>query len=296
MPSNKLKSDVLDVLDKKNNIEKKIILDFSKLPKNISISTMTITCKLGTNVNLEYVSKYVDLDMDGIRSIKFGNKPECTRLLVEKKKKKKKTKKKNSFFNQSTLEIKPSDNKAINVKLFKNGAVQMTGCKSIHNAYQVLDILLSQLKIEKAILVDNKIVDQKYVDDITNLKISDFKVVMINSNFSVNYSINREVLYKILIEEGTVCTYEPCIHACVNIKFNCEEDGKKISIFVFQSGAIIITGANNTNHIISAYEYITEKLKTNHSKIIKKKLDALLKNNKILNNYLKSNSLKFKIN
>ena len=272
---------------------KKIILDFEKIPKNILISTMTITCTLGTNIDLENVAKYVDLDMNGIRSIRYGSKPECIRILVEKKKKAKKGKKKNSFFNQATLEIKPSDNKAINVKLFKNGSVQMTGCKSIKNAYEILTILMNQLKIEKAVLVDGEITEKKYITSFESLKISNFKVVMINSNFTVNYSIDREALYNILTKEGTSCIYEPCIHACVNIKFNCDKDNKKISIFVFQSGAIIITGANNTNHIISAYEYINEKLKTNYKNIVKKKLDTLLKNNKTLNNYLKSNSLKF---
>ena len=69
-----------------------------------------------------------------------------------------------------------------------------------------------------------------------------------------------------------------------------DNDKKKISIFVFQSGAIIITGANNVNHIMSAYEYITEKLKKNYNKIVKKKLDTLLKNNKTLSNYLKTNT------
>ncbi len=78
-------------------IEKKIILDFEKLPKEISISTMTITCKLNVNIDLENVSQYIDLSMDGIRSIRFGNKPECTRILVEKKKKKKKRKIKTVF-------------------------------------------------------------------------------------------------------------------------------------------------------------------------------------------------------
>lgn len=271
----------------------KIMLDFNKLPKNILISTMTITCKLGTKINLENVAKYVDLNMDGIRSIRYSDDPDCTRILVEKKKKTKKGKIKKSFFNQATLEIKPTENKAINVKLFKNGSVQMTGCKSIKNAYEILSIIINQLKIEKAVLIDGVITDKKFITDLDNLKISEFNIVMINSNFTVNYSIDREALYKILIAEGTTCTYEPCIHACVNIKHHCKIDNKKISIFVFQSGAIIITGANNTDHIISAYEYINEKLKVNYKNIVKKKLETLLKNNNILNNYLKSNSLTF---
>lgn len=290
MPNNMSKNDITNVL--KQDHTNKIMGNFNKLPKDILISTMTITCKLGTNINLENVAKYVDLSMAGIRSIRYGCKPEYTRILVEKKKKTKKVKKKKSFFNQATLEIKPSNNNAINVKLFKNGSVQMTGCKSIKNAYEILTILINQLKIEKATLTDGVITEKKYVYDHKILKVSDFKIVMINSNFKVDYKIDREVLYNILKKDGITCTYEPCIHACVNIKFNYFDDNKIISIFVFQSGAIIITGANNTKHIISAYEYINKKLKDNYDQIVKKKVDIARKNNQILNNYLKSNFLK----
>lgn len=280
-----------------NGVNKEDILNFDKLPGEVKISTMTITCKLGTNINLENVAKYIDLNMNGILSIRCGHKLECSRTLVElkksKNKNKNKNKKKNNFYNQATMLIRHSDNKEINVKLFKNGSVQMTGCKSIENAKEVVGILMKELLVEKAILVNGEIIEKKYVDNVDNIKISDFKVVMINSNFKVNYSIDRETLYKILINEDIICTYEPCIHACVNIKFNCKFDGKVISIFVFQSGAIIITGANNVIHIISAYNFIIDKLKINHDKIVKKQLGTLLKNNKYLDDYLKANSLVF---
>lgn len=282
--------------------DKKLLLDFNKLPENVSISTMTITCKLGTIINLENFAKYVDLDLEEIASIRFGKNDEVKRTLIEekpKKKKKKNTKRKKSFYNQATLQVKPLANKYINVKLFKNGSVQMTGCKSIKDTYDVLKVLLKNLKVEKAILVDGEIIEKKYVEDISKLCITDFKVVMINSNFKVNFLVNREELYKILIEEGVTCTYEPCIHACVNIKYKySDENGKNekiISIFVFQSGSIIITGANNINHIIESYNYITKKLDEKYDKIVKKKLDDILKNDKILEKYLKMNNmLKFK--
>ena len=275
---------IKEMIDHKSD-DKKIKLDFDRLPKNISISTMTITAKLGGNVNLENFSKYIDLDLDTIWSIKYGDKPECNRELVNIKKKKKKSKKK--FFNQATLKIKKT-----NVKLFKNGAVQMTGCKNIVDSYKVLDILVKQLKTEivTTVLDENKelnIIEKEFVDDIDNIKISDFKIVMINSNFKVNYSINRQNLYNLLIEQKVQCTFEPCIHACVNIKFFHPDDDKKISIFVFQSGSIIITGANNINHILAAYEYINNILKVNHKNIIQKNLDLLLKNNSRLQDYLK---------
>jgi TATA-box binding protein (TBP) (component of TFIID and TFIIIB) len=275
---------------KKNNSKTSIygdkIIDFNNLPKEVSISTMTITCKLGTTINLENVSKYIELNLNGIRSIVYGDN---IRRLIENKKKKKKDKKKNSFFNQATIEIKPEDNKAINIKLFKNGSVQMTGCKNIENVYYVLDVLLNELKIEKAVIVNGEIIDKTYVDEVDKLKISNLKIVMINSNFSVNYEINREILYKILLKKNIQCVFEPCIHACVNIKYKYDEN-KIISIFVFQSGSIIITGANKIDHIACAYKYINKILKENLSEIKKN----ISKNQKSITDYLKQHSLKFK--
>jgi TATA-box binding protein (TBP) (component of TFIID and TFIIIB) len=255
-------------------------LDFTKLPEGVTISTMTVTCKLGSIIYLENVSKYFD--------------NEKIKLTWDDKKKNKKKKKKvrTNFFNQKTVKIVPTENKHINVKIFKNGSVQMTGCKNINNSYEVINILLNELKNEKALLENGKIIEKPYTEHQDNLQISDFKIVMINSNFKVLYSIDREVLYDILLEKDILCTYEPCIHACVNIKYKYDEN-KKISIFVFQSGSIIITGANNVLHIIAAYNFIMDILNNNKDKIVKKNLEDLLNNSKKIDAYIKKNGLEF---
>ena len=104
---------------------------------------------------------------------------------------------------------------------------------------------------------------------------------MINSNFSVNYLINRECLYTILLSKNISCRYEPCIHACVNIKYEIPNDpnNKVVSVFVFQSGNIIITGARNKEQISNAYNYIINILSENYQSIVKKDLINLLDNN-----------------
>lgn len=255
------------------NIKKmdRLNLDMGLLPEGVSISTMTVTCKLGVDVNLYNFSRHVSLHMDEIRSIKYGVDPRCTRALVTKKKRKKKVNKRKHFFNQSTMEIKPLVNNVINFKLFKNGSGQMTGCKNSEDVNFVSEILVNKLKetyydgSDEVIVVQNK-------DEIC---LSDFKIVMINSNFKIPYEINREALYNLLLKDSVMCSYEPCIHACVNIKY-IHEDGKTVSIFVFQSGSIIITGANNIDHISCAHKYIMKILKKNRKKIVKKDLKKLL--------------------
>ena len=63
--------------------------------------------------------------------------------------------------------------------------------------------------------------------------------------------MNRNNLFNILIEKKIPRRYEPGIHECVNIKYNIKNgkengDDHLVSIFVFQSGNIIITGAKNS--------------------------------------------------
>ena len=90
------------------------------------------------------------------------------------------------------------------------------------------------------------------MDNTIDPKVINFKIDMINSNFFINYKINGEKLYKLLQREKMTCRYEPCMHPGVNIKYKLleNEEQKKVSIFVFQSGNIIITGAKNKNRIL----------------------------------------------
>jgi len=102
---------------------------------------------------------------------------------------------------------------------------------------------------------------------------------MINSNFKLNYKVDRKQLAVLLkknhrintkyIEIGPVdFKYKPTGgHSCVNIKHHYDEISNP-SIFVFQTGSIIITGAKNLQHIISSYIFIHKILTRYHHQII----------------------------
>ena len=55
---------------------------------------------------------------------------------------------------------------------------------------------------------------------------------------------------------------------------NAEE--KEVSIFIFQEGNIIITGARSISHILSAYNYTNNILLTHKDDIIKKEEGELI--------------------
>lgn len=194
------------------NIKK---LDVSNLPSGVSISTMCASGKLGTKLHNDNIAKYLELNSDDIITVKESDeriRTLRTRMKKKSKKKKaapKKIKKEKSFYNQVTVEVRASEGKytsldkedIINVKLFKNGSIQMSGCKKMESINIVLNKLISKLKIVKAKIEDNQMVEKPFVEEPDKLGIYNFKIDMINSNYAVNMTINREKLYDILLDK-----------------------------------------------------------------------------------------------
>ena len=256
--------------------------EINNLPKGISISTMCATCKLNTELDIDNIQLYLPLNIKDIITVKRST-TSIRSLLTQKTKNKRtkkivqpiKTKVINYFYNQITVVIRVTDGETddinneprINLKLFKNGSVQMSGCKSLKSINIVLNKLVNKLKETKAKIIDDNIVEIKFVENPNMLNISNFKIDMINSNYQVNMKIDREKLYNLLKSRNIKCSFEPCIRACVVIKYipqNFNPDEKQVSIYIFLKGNIIITGARDRDHIISAYEYINNIL-INHA-------------------------------
>lgn len=253
-------------------------LDIDKLPEKVKISTISATCSLNVGVKLNNIYKYLKLDAENIYTIKFKNKVKS--LEVQKKKKKKK----NCFQNQMTVEIRPDlvnmPNSKISLKIFKNGSIQMSGIKSVKACNTVLNKLINELSKEYGIIEDNVVKEIDFIEEkVDEITISKFKIDMINSGFELKYQVNRENLYNKLLDNKIDCKFEPSIHAGVNIKFLPEGNEKNVSIFVFESGNIIITGAKNINNIVESYEYISKFMEDNKLVIEKSKICELLRKN-----------------
>ena len=267
----------IDYLNVKEN-------EIKDLPKGVSISTMCASCKLGTKLNLDLIKQYLPLCSDDILTVKV-NKEEMRTLITNKKKKrrskKKKNKKCNPFYNQTTVVVRIyegdytdlNNEKKINVKLFRNGSIQISGLKKIEYTNRALNKLVYRLSQIKAKIIDSKIEEIKFVDDYDSLGIYDFKVYMINSNYRVNMQIDRSKLYKLLLKKKIKAQYEKCIRACVIVKYTpprSNQEEKEVSVFIFEKGNIIITGARNIFHIIDSYNYINSILLEHVDDISKK--------------------------
>jgi TATA-box binding protein (TBP) (component of TFIID and TFIIIB) len=265
-------------MDDKTLLRNKIldVLVIRKLPPDVSISTMTVCCDLDIEFRVNNIANYIDLNKDSIINISYGRNddPSTNRSLFPRKKTKKKKKGKRVFYNQVSLAImvESKKEKPINIKLFTNGSIQMTGCKSVENVIDVLDKIFNELKVVKAIidLKQMKMIDKPFINDHTKLYlnyIDNIVIGMINSNFKYPNKIDRLKLYNQLNIDNITSKYDPSNHACVNIKYHCID--KTISIFVFEKGPIVITGAKNCAHIFSGYTFINRYLLTNHFKIAK---------------------------
>ena len=260
-------------------------LELRKLPEDVTISTMTFVCKIDTKFLCGNIARYIDLKYDAILSVTHGKDGDMrtNRSIIAKKTSNgKKKKKKNTFYNQVSMyvDVKAKRKKPVNIKLFSNGAIQMTGCKTIDNAMETLSKVLPELKKVKATIdyKNFKVVEKPFASNLDNLElknIKNVKIAMINSNFKIPFKVDRGKLYNLLLAENYECLYDPVKHACVNIKY--DHPDKTISVFVFEKGSIIITGARNCSQILDAYNFINRYLLRNHKHIVKN--DALTNSN-----------------
>jgi TATA-box binding protein (TBP) (component of TFIID and TFIIIB) len=287
------------------------LFHMEEIPANVSISTMSLACYLGTLFKTDNIYKYMILESNYIVAVKSSKGMRC----IEEYKGKFKSTKKNSgknFFNQNTIIIHIIEDRFLNIKLFKNGSIQMTGCKFLSDVNIAINKLIFKLKEKLIVKIDNIMNEITFVDDPNSLYMSKFKIDLINSNFGVTYLINKENLFNILSSKNILCRLSSQ-HSCVNIKYKVKTKTKPkpkpktktktkidtintiesintsesidstlieiesyVSIFVFQTGNIIITGAKKAEHVKDAYFYIVYLLNQNKKNIMKKDISKIL--------------------
>ncbi len=239
------------------------------MDKNLRMSTMTIVSSLSTNIDLLNLYDNFNIN-DIIKYIECCKKENNEKNIYYKgfaeknNKKKRKEKTKKIFFNQLTIHL--FIDKLINMKVFNNGKLQLTGVKSEEQGLKCINYLIDNIKKIDSIN-DNKIFDSK------DINILNYDIVLINSDFDLGHDIERNDLFNKLSENGYFSTFEPCTYPGVKIKYyhnkNNEKDGicncnricngkgngdgdgdcKSITVAVFKSGKVLVTGGRNYNHI-----------------------------------------------
>jgi len=240
---------------------------------------MTAISSLNSDINLDNLYQNTQVS-DAIPFIQHGShgiKGESHKT----KRKPRKPKKKKTFFNQVTLHV--MCDKLVNVKLFNNGKIQMTGLKYEEHGQRVLEKILPYIK-----QLDQE--NETKVFDHTDINHTPMNIVLINSDFDIGCKIRRDILHREIIDAGLYSSYEPCIYPGVNIKYyfnSNQNDGickcsamcigkgdglsdggcKKITVAVFKSGKIIITGARSREQLELSYYFITKFINGRKDKI-----------------------------
>lgn len=158
---------------------------------SLKISTITLSTQLpDCKINLINVGKYLKLN-DSIIGIKYqhGNfnilKGKYSTTVFRKAKNKKQEKiSQILFYNQVSLIINLSFNSNINVKLFGNGSLHLTGCKSVNDGVEVTKIIYNILK-----QYDN-------TKDIVFLCKDENGVLLDSNNFIYTYDSKQIIGYK----------------------------------------------------------------------------------------------------
>jgi TATA-box binding protein (TBP) (component of TFIID and TFIIIB) len=208
-------------------------------------------------------------------------------------------KKKVPFDNQATIFVRsPNSGKVINIKLFKNGRVQMTGLKNENDGIEAIQFLVDYLKQFDNILIA----------DLDNIQIANYRIVNINNTFNLFMKIDRKNLYDILIQNTNLYISHDRQRSpgiLIYYKFNCNnklKDGlchciddlkckgkgcngtcKNVTIIIYESGKGTVTGANSMVQAIEAYEFIKNIILQNRTNIVKLCVDDIQISEKELN-------------
>lgn len=265
-------------------------------PTPYVVSTITCNGSVGTSVNSDILFENITVCADDKQTRqmiyceyhgkKKGANPNEKKRKIVKTKKNEETR----FDNQVTVIYRLGEKYAPNVKIFRNGNLHMTGVKRPEDAALITQVLIDEITRIAGINKD-------ITESVDKLEAHPIIIRMINTNFSVPYLIRRKDLHKMLIsdEYGNLCDFQPGSYPGVKLKYfwnsNVEEkngickctalcegkgsgcgDGncKKVTVSLFESGNILITGANHFDQVNDAYQYICTILKEQQNRIQKK--------------------------
>ena len=152
-----------------------------------------------------------------------------------------------TFYNQVTLTY--HDNYSTkSVKVFPNGSIQVAGCCDLFDCKRIITQLTYIFKTFLGMEIQ--------------MPVDSFRVVMINSNFSLNYNINLMRVARHFEDHPDIfkVSFEPDRYSAVKIKFQPAQDMKEITTSIFSTGKIIITGAETLKEIAFAYNIINQHI------------------------------------
>jgi len=191
-----------------------------------------------------------------------------------------------SFDNQTSMYFQFNPGYMPHVKLFKNGNIHVTGLRCIEDGTRILEIMCKEVKrifqeCDKNVMVE---------EDIAKLSVSNPVVRLINSDFELPFKIRRKELHQLLISPpyNNICSFQPGTYPGVKLEYywnkthgiqdgccrcgtpcfgkgtgKTKGDCKKVTVAIFDSGSVLITGATSHPQVEDAYQYICKVILDN---------------------------------
>jgi len=167
-----------------------------------------------------------------------------------------------SFQNAVIFKYKEEEDKARSglnskaIKIFCNGTLHVTGCKTAGECAHVARIVCRILEIVHDVPVAG------------SYALSGFNVQLINTSFCVGVRLNICALRSIFIHEYGIdnVSYDPGMHAGLNVKHRVmgkDDFARDVTVLVFESGEVIITGCVNAEELWATYETFSTLLDRN---------------------------------
>ena len=181
---------------------------------NCSVSTMTICGKLDATVDVERVMEFIT-DRQDLAGLSLGKKAKGVDS--------------NAFYNQLTIKAGTTS-----IKIFRNGAIHVTGAKSVVHFVDVIDRVCTVL---------GNIMD-------TNPSLEEASISMINVIFCAARMLPLTVLRQALEDAGHPASYDPDAYPGVNAKV------LEITVLIFTTGSVIISGAKTPEHVSDVYAIV----------------------------------------
>lgn len=223
------------------------LLTLDEFRKTFSSDTMPSWVKITTITMISGFSEEVKIDIERIKSL-FEEKGSISMKRTDSNSQFEwKLKPSTTFYNQVTLTYADAYSTK-SIKIFPNGSIQVAGCADLFDCKRVINQLncffKDVLEVPQELPVDN------------------FRVVMINSNFSLNFNVNLQLTARHFESYNDIfeVSFEPDRYSAVKIKFKPAEDMKRITTSIFSTGKVIITGAETLKEIAFAYNIINHHI------------------------------------
>jgi TATA-box binding protein (TBP) (component of TFIID and TFIIIB) len=104
------------------------------------------------------------------------------------------------------------------------------------------------------------------------MHIDDFSIAMINTNFSLNFTVNLYRVFESFQAAGHDTTYNPDRYAAVKVKMEVTPK-RFITASIFGSGKVIMTGARCLEEISLTYGTIMQVVAANKYSVYDEKID-----------------------